>query len=30
MGHLNITGTDVEGVRATALQAASLLGIPAF
>ena len=30
MGHLNITGTRVEGVRATALQAASLLGIPAF
>jgi 5-(carboxyamino)imidazole ribonucleotide synthase len=30
MGHLNITGADVEGVRATALQAASLLGIPAF
>ena len=30
MGHLNITGTSVEGVRATALQAASLLGIPAF
>ena len=30
MGHLNITGTSVEGVRATALRAASLLGIPAF
>ena len=30
MGHLNITGSSVEGVRATALQAASLLGIPAF
>jgi 5-(carboxyamino)imidazole ribonucleotide synthase len=30
MGHLNITGASVEGVRATALRAAGLLGIPAF
>jgi 5-(carboxyamino)imidazole ribonucleotide synthase len=30
MGHLNITGTTPEAVRATALQAAALLGIEAF
>ena len=30
MGHLTLTGDSVEAVRATALQAASLLGIPAF
>lgn len=30
MGHLNITGATPEAVRATALQAAALLGIPAF
>jgi 5-(carboxyamino)imidazole ribonucleotide synthase len=30
MGHLNITGASVEQVRATALQAASILGIAAF
>lgn len=30
MGHLNITGPTVEQVRATALQAASILGIAAF
>jgi 5-(carboxyamino)imidazole ribonucleotide synthase len=30
MGHLNITGATVEQVRATALQAASILGIAAF
>ena len=30
MGHLTITGASVEQVRATALQAASLLGIAAF
>jgi len=30
MGHLNITGSSVEQVRATALQAAALLGIAAF
>jgi 5-(carboxyamino)imidazole ribonucleotide synthase len=30
MGHLNITGDTVEAVRATALQAAALLGIAAF
>ncbi len=30
MGHLNITGASVVGVRATALRAAGLLGIPAF
>ena len=30
MGHLNITGADVEAVRATAQRAAALLGIPAF
>jgi 5-(carboxyamino)imidazole ribonucleotide synthase len=30
MGHLNITGADVEAVRATAQRAAGLLGIPAF
>ncbi|MFO1246246.1 MAG: 5-(carboxyamino)imidazole ribonucleotide synthase [Inhella sp.] len=30
MGHLNITGPDAARVRATALQAAALLGIEAF
>lgn len=30
MGHLNITGATPEAVRATALQAAALLGIKAF
>ena len=30
MGHLNITGGNIESVRATALQAAALLGIEAF
>jgi 5-(carboxyamino)imidazole ribonucleotide synthase len=30
MGHLNITGATVEQVRATALQAAQILGIEAF
>jgi 5-(carboxyamino)imidazole ribonucleotide synthase len=30
MGHLNITGATTEAVRATALQAAALLGIEAF
>ncbi|PIT76901.1 5-(carboxyamino)imidazole ribonucleotide synthase [Limnohabitans sp. G3-2] len=30
MGHLNITGATPEAVRATALQAAALLGMPAF
>ena len=30
MGHLNITGSTVEQVRATALQAAQILGIAAF
>jgi 5-(carboxyamino)imidazole ribonucleotide synthase len=30
MGHLNITGASVEQVRATALQAANILGIAAF
>ena len=30
MGHLNITGTSVAAVRATALQAAALLGIASF
>ena len=30
MGHLNITGASPEAVRATALQAAALLGIEAF
>ena len=30
MGHLNITGATVEAVRATALQAAALLGIAPF
>ncbi len=30
MGHLNVTGATVEGVRATALEAARLLGIAAF
>ena len=30
MGHLNITGTNIEQVHATALQAAAVLGIAAF
>jgi 5-(carboxyamino)imidazole ribonucleotide synthase len=30
MGHLTVTGDTVERVRATAQQAASLLGIAAF
>lgn len=30
MGHLTITGADIETVRATALQAAAMLGIAAF
>ena len=30
MGHLTFTGANVDAVRATALQAADLLGIPAF
>jgi 5-(carboxyamino)imidazole ribonucleotide synthase len=30
MGHLNITGASIEQVRATALQAAQILGIEAF
>lgn len=30
MGHLTFTGDNVDAVRATALQAADLLGIPAF
>jgi 5-(carboxyamino)imidazole ribonucleotide synthase len=30
MGHLNITGSTIEQVRATALQACELLGLPAF
>jgi 5-(carboxyamino)imidazole ribonucleotide synthase len=30
MGHLNVTGASMEQVRATALQAAALLGIAAF
>lgn len=30
MGHLTVTGATVEQVRATALQAAALLGIAAF
>jgi len=30
MGHLNMTGDSPEAVRATALQAAALLGIEAF
>jgi 5-(carboxyamino)imidazole ribonucleotide synthase len=30
MGHLNITGGSIEQVRATALQAAQILGIEAF
>jgi 5-(carboxyamino)imidazole ribonucleotide synthase len=30
MGHLNFTGATVEQVRATALRAASILGIAAF
>ncbi|WP_426148105.1 5-(carboxyamino)imidazole ribonucleotide synthase [Polaromonas sp. DSR2-3-2] len=30
MGHLTITGLDVAGVKATARQAASILGLPGF
>lgn len=30
MGHLTITGADVAGVRATARQAANILGLPGF
>jgi 5-(carboxyamino)imidazole ribonucleotide synthase len=30
MGHLNITGATPDAVRATASQAAALLGIEAF
>jgi 5-(carboxyamino)imidazole ribonucleotide synthase len=30
MGHLTVTGVTVEQVRATALQAAAILGIAAF
>jgi 5-(carboxyamino)imidazole ribonucleotide synthase len=30
MGHLNVTGSSVEGVRRTALEAAAILGIEAF
>ena len=30
MGHLNITGTDLASVKATARQAAALLGLPAL
>jgi 5-(carboxyamino)imidazole ribonucleotide synthase len=30
MGHLNVTGASVEQVRATALEAARMLGFPAF
>jgi 5-(carboxyamino)imidazole ribonucleotide synthase len=30
MGHLTITGPDVAAVRATALEAARRVGIPAF
>jgi 5-(carboxyamino)imidazole ribonucleotide synthase len=30
MGHLTITGADVAGVKATARQAASILGLPGF
>jgi 5-(carboxyamino)imidazole ribonucleotide synthase len=30
MGHLTVTGATLEGVRATALEAARLLGIAAF
>ncbi|RYX90111.1 MAG: 5-(carboxyamino)imidazole ribonucleotide synthase [Comamonadaceae bacterium] len=30
MGHLNVTGADIDSVRATALRAAQLLGIEAF
>jgi 5-(carboxyamino)imidazole ribonucleotide synthase len=30
MGHLTVTGATVDGVRATALQAAAILGIEAF
>jgi 5-(carboxyamino)imidazole ribonucleotide synthase len=30
MGHLNITGSSIAQVRATALQAAAILGIEAF
>jgi len=30
MGHLTITGLDVAGVKATARQAAAILGLPGF
>jgi len=30
MGHLNVTGATIEQVRATALEAARILGIAAF
>jgi 5-(carboxyamino)imidazole ribonucleotide synthase len=30
MGHLTVTGSSVEAVRATALQACAVLGLPAF
>jgi 5-(carboxyamino)imidazole ribonucleotide synthase len=30
MGHLNVTGDSAEAVRATALQAAAMLGIAPF
>jgi 5-(carboxyamino)imidazole ribonucleotide synthase len=30
MGHLNVTGADAAAVRATALRACALLGLPAF
>ena len=30
MGHLNITATTAEAARATALQAAAIVGIEAF
>jgi 5-(carboxyamino)imidazole ribonucleotide synthase len=30
MGHLTVTAPSVDAARATALQAAALLGLPAF
>jgi 5-(carboxyamino)imidazole ribonucleotide synthase len=30
MGHLTVTAADADGARAVALQAAALLGLPAF
>jgi hypothetical protein len=30
MGHLTLTGADAASVRAVALQAAALLGLPAW